>query len=349
MTNSSVTEKRTGRILELDVLRGLAALAVVLYHYTVRFDEVYTHTADMQLFFAPGQYGVNLFFMISGFVIIMTLEKTRYWMDFLISRFSRLFPAYWVAIVVTFLVVLAAGLPGREVSLTAAEINLSMLQFLVHAPHVDGVYWTLELELCFYVLMFLLYLLHQIRNVEYIATAWLLMLAAVHIANASNMIHVPDTLATMLLLDFAQLFVAGIIFYRVSQEGWAPLRAAVLLSCLGFQYLASDAETTLAMALFMLLFALAISGRLAPIATRPLVYLGSVSYSLYLVHQNVGFVALRWLYEQGIHPYLGIALAILVVLGIASIITFLVEKPALQSIRAHYKKIRSAQKQAVLP
>jgi len=344
-----MAEKRIGRILELDVLRGLAALAVVLYHYTVRFDEVYGHTPDMQLFFLPGQYGVNLFFMISGFVIFMTLEKTHHWMDFLVSRFSRLFPAYWVAVTVTFLIVLVAGLPGREVSLRDAEVNLSMLQFLVHIPHVDGVYWTLELELCFYALMYLLYVFRQLRNFEIIATIWLFLLAAMHIAHTSHWIRIPDTLAIMLLLDFAQLFVAGAIYYLVSRDGWSFFRVAILLTCLGFQYLATDLGATLAMALFMLVFALSISGRLAPIAIRPLVYLGTVSYSLYLVHQNIGYVALRWLYGQGVHPYLGILLAMLTVLGIASLITFLIEKPALHWIRARYKNYRMAQERAVIP
>lgn len=339
-----MTEKGTNRILEIDVLRGLAALAVVLYHYTLRFHEVYGHTTEMRIFFWPGQYGVNLFFMISGFVIFMTLEKTRHWMDFLVSRFSRLFPAYWMAIAVTFLIVLVSGLPGREVSLQAAEVNFSMLQFLVHVPHVDGVYWTLELELCFYVLMFLLYASHQLQNFEVIAMAWLLLLVALHIANASQWIHIPDTLATMMLLDYGQLFVAGAMFYLVSKHGWSSSRIAILLTCIFFQYLASDIEAALVTAFFMIIFVLMIGGRLRALAVAPLVYLGTVSYSLYLVHQNVGYVALRWLYRQGVHPYLGILFALFAVLSLASVVTFFVEKPSLRWIRARYKNFRSTQK-----
>ena len=79
------------RINELDALRGIAAFMVLLFHYTSRYGSLYSQE---QLFSVPwGQYGVQLFFITSGFVIYLTLEKTRKPMDFIVSRFSRLYPA----------------------------------------------------------------------------------------------------------------------------------------------------------------------------------------------------------------------------------------------------------------
>ena len=94
-----------GRVRELDVLRGLAAAAVVLFHYTVRYGALYGYPAPPSVRVPTGFYGVEVFFCISGFVIFMTLDRTRRPMDFVVSRVSRLWPAYIVAIAVTFAVV----------------------------------------------------------------------------------------------------------------------------------------------------------------------------------------------------------------------------------------------------
>lgn len=86
---------RPDRLVEVDALRGVAALAVVLFHYTTRFTDLFQPGVPPAVSFPGGHYGVNLFFIISGFVIFMTLEKTARPLDFVVSRFSRLFPAYW--------------------------------------------------------------------------------------------------------------------------------------------------------------------------------------------------------------------------------------------------------------
>ena len=76
------------RVVELDALRGLAALAVVAFHYTTHYGNEVGHLGDMPVSFDFGNYGVELFFLISGFVIFMTLERTRTAMDFVVSRFA---------------------------------------------------------------------------------------------------------------------------------------------------------------------------------------------------------------------------------------------------------------------
>jgi len=78
----------------LFVYGSLAAMAVVFFHFTTRFGELFKGDPSPSISFPTGYYGVNLFFIISGFVIFMTLERTKKPMDFVVSRFSRLFPAY---------------------------------------------------------------------------------------------------------------------------------------------------------------------------------------------------------------------------------------------------------------
>ena len=127
------------RILEFDALRGLAALSVVLFHYTTRYDAIFGRSGRLAAGFPWGDYGVDLFFMLSGFVILRSLDRTTFAGDFLVGRFARLYPAYWAAAAITFAVVSLCGLPGQEVGLGEAAFNATMLQRLLGARHIDGV------------------------------------------------------------------------------------------------------------------------------------------------------------------------------------------------------------------
>src|SRR5258708_28703021 len=85
----------SGRFEEIDVLRGIAALVVVVFHYS---GHCVRYFGDFPFYFTYGRHGVDLFFIVSGFVIYFTLEKSRNWRDFAFSRFSRLYPVYWGAL-----------------------------------------------------------------------------------------------------------------------------------------------------------------------------------------------------------------------------------------------------------
>ena len=138
------------RLLELDALRGIAALMVVFYHYFYHYNEMYGHQSIPVSWSFVGRLGVALFFIISGFVIFWTLSRTERPLNFIVSRFSRLYPVYWFAIALSFVAVLCFGLPGREVSLRDAALNTLMFHEYLDVPHVDGVYWSLTVELSFY-------------------------------------------------------------------------------------------------------------------------------------------------------------------------------------------------------
>ena len=154
------------RFLELDALRGVAAMSVLFFHYTTRYHELFGHTDRVYCSFPLGSCGVNLFFMISGFVILMTLDRCKRPLDFVFARFSRLYPVYWVAVIFTFAVVSICGLPGREYSLATLVANLTMFHGLFRFADVDSVYWTLVCELCFYGLIWGIFTLGLRRQLE---------------------------------------------------------------------------------------------------------------------------------------------------------------------------------------
>lgn len=334
---------RSQRFLELDALRGLAALAVVVYHYTTRFHELYGHSEKLWVKFSLGLYGVHLFFIISGFVIFMTLERTRAPWDFIVARFSRLYPAYWTALMLTFVVVSLAGLPGRQVSMSDALINLSMVQFWFRVPHVDPVYWTLSLELSFYAIMLILYCLRLLPHIESLAAGWLMMMILTAIAKRYLGLSVPDQMEVSLLLEYANLFIAGMMFYLMRKQGGSLKRWLLIACCLAAQWIASSQESTLIVGVFLVTFYLVVKGYLSLLACRPLIFLGTISYALYLIHQNIGYVIIRALYRQGMDPNVSVAIAMTLSLAMASAVTFLVEQPMLRAIRTGYAKFRQGQ------
>src|SRR6266567_3571227 len=156
---------KTDRLRELDLLRFVAAMAVMMHHFTgVRY---YTPWHDATKVFPAaskvtgyGYLGVQLFFVISGFVILMSAWDRRPG-DFAVSRFVRLFPAYWCAVGLVLFVYYATGLSsGYPVSkigpLERVLPNLTMLQTGVGAPDSESVYWTLWIEIHFYALIALM-------------------------------------------------------------------------------------------------------------------------------------------------------------------------------------------------
>ncbi|MFM9069022.1 MAG: acyltransferase family protein, partial [Planctomycetota bacterium] len=104
------------RMRQLDGLRGVAAIFVMLMHYTVAYDNLIGHQTPMLLKFPRGGIGVHVFFMLSGFVIFMSLDRARNLLDFIVSRFARLYPAYWTALLITLLVTFRDRIPGYELS-----------------------------------------------------------------------------------------------------------------------------------------------------------------------------------------------------------------------------------------
>lgn len=331
-------EQASARFRELDALRGLAALAVLVFHYTTRYDNLYGHPALVPDF-RVGEYGVQLFFMISGFVIFMSLERTRTSLDFVVSRASRLYPVYWAAVLLTFAVTAAFGLPGLESRPWEALVNLTMLQRLFGVPHVDDVYWTLTVELAFYGLMWLVYASRQLSHIERLGTFWLGLMALFAVAERALGWALPGPVGNFLLLEHGHLFFAGILFYRLHQRAASRLAPLRLGLCLAVQPLVATLESGLVVALFFLLFGLFLGGWAGFLAQPPLLFLGTISYSLYVLHQNIGYVVMRELYalEGTLPAWVILGVPLTVSLFLATLLTFAVEKPALKLIRRHYR------------
>ncbi|MDM7861400.1 acyltransferase [Alteromonas sp. ASW11-36] len=320
------------RMLELDALRGIAAMAVVVYHLVYRYHELYGHQGLPVYWSYFGQYGVQLFFMISGFVIYWTLDRIQTPIEFVISRFSRLYPVYWVAIAVTFAVTLLLGLPDRTVSVATAFKNLAMFHEYFAVPHVDGVYWTLTLELTFYAYMFLLLIVGQ----RYWATP-LLMLIVIANMGLGYVSEVPRWAQLVTLDGYGQFFLFG-----VALQDWQKGRSKLLagLAMLFAAALTLTASTVLVTAIYLVLMAVfwaTFKGYVPFMNSRVLVWLGAISYSLYLIHQNVGYAILYRLSE-----FMPSVAAVTIAVGLVTLLAYglnrVVEVPSNQQLRKALKR-----------
>ncbi|HMR31012.1 MAG TPA: acyltransferase [Geminicoccaceae bacterium] len=335
---------REDRLTSLDGLRGLAALAVVGYHYTTDFVEDYAPPDWVGIDLAYGRFGVTLFFIISGFVITMTLEHTRSAGDYLVSRFARLYPAYWIAVLVTFVVVTALGLPNWQRSVPDLLVNLTMLQSFVGRPDIDQVYWTLAFELTFYVLMLGIWLSPLRSRLVPVLWAWLAIVLLYEWLEPELPTLAARVWRKLMVLKFAHLFIAGIALRQIHLHGPSWSRLALLAACVAAQALHPELAPMWTTAALLGLVALAVAGWLPALSWRPLLFLGTISYTLYLAHQHMGYAVLLRLWHAGVPPEAAVLLTMAAAVAMAFAYTRLVERPALRFIRERWAQHRESRK-----
>lgn len=338
-------EVKTGRLSSVDALRGIAALAVVLFHFTTRFSELFPQSEHLNWGARYGHYGVNLFFIISGFVIFMTLDRCRNGTDFLVSRFSRLYPAYWVSIILTFVVTNYFGLAGKVVTIWQALANLTMVHGFAGVPHVDGVYWTLEVELLFYLWMYVLFALRRLELVFILAGLLILLRISYGLVKLWLGIDLPFIVWRLLILEHFPWFALGLSIYALSGigENLMRRRSALVLSALAVLALILSSGVSVAVLSIFLagVVLMAATGMLPVLQWPPLVWLGAISYPLYLLHENIGWSLLLSFGRAGWPPELSVPVVLAGVLLLSHLVSKLVEQPAMHWIRARWKARQS--------
>lgn len=327
-----------GRIKELDGLRGVAAAVVVVYHYFYRYDKLYQHQEIHTELFYYGKLGVELFFMISGYVIFWSLMKIQRPRDFLVFRFARLYPVYWASVLLTFLIVSIFGLPGREASFSTFIANLLMFHEYFGFNDVDGVYWTLKVELTFYLWIFILFSLRLLKRIDLFISLQLILSLLVH----THLVTLPELVYDLLFLRWIPFFAMGISLFKLQNDLSNKHTIINLVGALLITIVAFSLKSFLVFSGFLFVFVLAVRGRFKLLGSRYLVFLGTLSYALYLIHQNIGYVIIRKGYAIGLHPMLSIGIAMLIVLFLSWTLHRFVELPGLRLIKNTYIRRQSA-------
>jgi peptidoglycan/LPS O-acetylase OafA/YrhL len=306
--------KTPGRLEYLDGLRAVAALIVVFFHYFQRFPAYYPYPAvPISRYLPLGWIGVWLFFVISGFVISLTLHRCASLYEFAVRRFARLWPAMLLCSILTYLVlqiVPASPFPvaARNFLPSLTFIDPKVFNFFGSIARpldwMDGVYWSLYAEVQFYALIACVYFAqprHFARNLPAVAALIVATRVGAQALGLSWIEKLFDQLLTVTL--YLPLFMIGVGFYE--EHVGRPARRFFLVGAIGIAAEAfiterADAPEILASVVWVLALAWlgmrTSAGR--SLLSRPwITAVGAASYSLYLTHQRIGVASIHWLGE----------------------------------------------------
>nr|WP_324257512.1 acyltransferase [Cellvibrio fontiphilus] len=279
------------RLQALDLLRFIAALAVVFYHYLAEPNPSYPALAAIAQY---GYLGVPLFFMISGFVIAASAER-RNPVTFLISRGARLYPAFWIGVLFT--AGISYTLSDSPPSISDILINLTMLNDYLGVKNIDGVYWTLQVELKFYACIFLLMLLKSFHRYNIWLPLWLIL-------TLSNLtLGQPSKMGWFINPGYSCYFISGVCLYLIWDKKHTAITNLTLvissLLCIVQSFNQapgflpnSDIKQGLIAGLIVIFFhVIFLLIALEKVALKPLATystLGGITYPLYLLHNHSG-------------------------------------------------------------
>ncbi len=327
-----MNKKAKERIFELDALRGIASLLVVIFHLLMNSNG---------LTFNIGSTGVDLFFMISGFVIYNSIDNESKPIAFIKSRFIRLFPIYWVVVIFTFILIrIAFYLDFPNIELTSIKdffINLTMIQYYFKVKDIDGPFWTLILELNFYVLVLFLFRFRVKIPILFFIFTVIVFVCELFISPDNK--YYQSILFNFPLFKWIPLFSAGILFYKIyKKEIQLAIGLTMLLICYGiqififYQFHSLSDETfisfnqhLLSTSIYFLLFSLLVTNKLKFISNKATLFLGRISYPLYLIHQFISISIIIPFCNQylGINYYIS---SFLICLPLILILSFLFHK-----------------------
>jgi peptidoglycan/LPS O-acetylase OafA/YrhL len=357
-TNIQETTNKT-RLSFADGLRGLAALWVVLFHLAEG-----SHIENLKnllpnfaynIFFSLGHLGVAVFFVLSGFVMALTAHKVKFDIHntykFIARRLARLAPPYYFAIVFALLFIFIKS-KALHISYTAPTlIDLLQHAFFVqdffNTPQINTVFWTLCIEVQFYIAFALLvwfadslekqFKLSSARNITIIVVCIVALLWPLKIVSTAFWAGG--------FLGFWYSFLAGVILcWGWLNKGFLlkiAIAYCIILLIIGLIY--QDSFTLMAAITANLLILAGLKEKMHTwLNWRVLQWLGLVSYSLYLLHNPVTGASIN--IAKKIFPnslftdIFNMCLSIIVCLVAAYIAFLIVERPSIKL--SHYLKLK---------
>lgn len=351
-----LSQPASTRIYELDALRALAAINLMLFHFTHVYQTKYGFIDPLGFEWPYGKYGVQLFFMLSGYVNAMTLCRKGQPGEFVIARLIRILPSF--LFVVGLNLVLLMMMPIRahsEWSFSQIAANLTLMPNLLGFECLEPVTWTLQVEVLFYgfaVVMFLAGVLRsQATNVS--TFVWFLLLCFIggwivlDLGDPGNLNWAGQTIvwiSQLLLLNYMPLFFMGIFLHRIRMaNGRLSINAIMIgLSMFVFHWIDNHGHNPVVSMMLLGLLGMAAYGRIPLLRWKPFVFISTISYSLYLLHNNLGCVAIYYLQQWGIPSVHCLIITIGFTILISTLATYYFERPISKWLRTVWQKYQES-------
>lgn len=304
----------------IEFLRGILILWVILFHYTTRITELYPDIIYPFNFNNGGEIGVAYFFVISGYFLYSSILQKET-CDLIavgriaINKWWRLYSAYIFSVILIFIIVSTFGLPQREISTKAFYVNILTL-WHPRVGYVDGAHWFIA-DLIFIQWISILFLFFSKEKRNHIILLFELLLIIIAIANMLNpSCFVLNKLMRLFCIDSFIKVLWGYNIYLLKKGNKFH---AIPIIGIGL-YLASDTNIVwtfvyMAVALYCFL------GKECYVYKKNiLARIGAYSFAWYLVHQNIGYIIIRFLYFKGFDNEVMIIIPMVLTLCLAIII-----------------------------
>ena len=322
-------EIKPNRNLQVEGLRGLAILIVVVYHTFCRYQQIFmdSNIVWMQDF---GTFGVGIFLLITCFFLV-DFSSSKYndgfrLLDYLKKKFLRLWPCYAVCISIISIVIHIAKLPNRMSSFVDWVLNIFFVNGFIGTPYVDGAHWYMSVLVSFLVIM-------AVARKLGVDTKPIFYILCVSLCMAVSLFGIPMSNALIGGAHIGYLCIAVAIraFFQsnASQKDkrfyfrWGSVFLAGILAIYQFKGLVCVLELILILPILIG----SLMGKLPVLENRVFQFLGTISYALYLIHQNMIYEIQYYLtYFKGEYNYLFGIVAIALIIPIAYLLYTLIEK-----------------------
>lgn len=322
--------EKDSRIAIIDGFRTLAIISVILYHYLYRWNDSINPYLGAD-FFHQGFKGVSFFFIISGFVICYTLEKTTNFVLFWKKRFIRLFPSMLIASLLTFIfLILFDNIPvfpkshyfrNLVISITFLPPNLFDWAFGTknHFSYLNYSYWSLWPEIQFYFLSSCVYFLNPEKFRKNFLVFSFIILSFYNLIllfEFTQVNYIRKAINLFNIVKFLPFFLSGALFYMIYNKSilsnWYILLLVFLFITLNMPFLIVNVICYSLM--FGLFFCFIYYPRiLGFLENKFVVNIGVSSYFLYLIHEYIGVVWIKKIVPF-FYPYSFVAPLLIVIL-----------------------------------
>ena len=355
-------QQNNDRLGWIDFIRGISALLVVIFHSyhfilakitAVIYPHIKLTDLTIEQLFAlysnshvnkfvyylgesilgvidVGKLGVIMFFGVSGFVIPYSILKYKNnpVKKFILSRFFRLYPIYWVSLVLAIIVpYLIAGIINYKPDIRTVIFNITMFQQFFAVNNVLGLYWTLQIELAFYILtvIYFYFRILENRKFSFMTVIGMILLALIFaVIKYKTGIKMPIAMPLSLAIMFLSMLWRNYLFKENSVNLKSLIYTLVFLvimlvpvTYIGYTEDFSNYLLTYYLALFIFVL---FSGFIR-FSNNFFSFMGKISYSIYLMHTIIGFIALKIIIKLGILSFLGIEAGFIMSIFICMLVT----------------------------